>query len=71
MKFVEGHLSEKSEFRFVNKEVQCYSFHFLFTAEDDRTVRRESYLKATEGGRVHFDSDHSDTGDISPQALRG
>lgn len=32
-------------------------------------MRRESYLKATEGGRMHFDSDLSD-GDISPHALR-
>lgn len=32
-------------------------------------MRRESYLKATEGGRMHFDSDLSD-GDVSPQALR-
>lgn len=42
----------------------------MFPAEDDRAVRRESYLKATEGGRVHFDSDHSDGGEISPQVLR-
>lgn len=42
----------------------------FFTADDDRTVRRESYLKATETGRVHFDSDYSDGGDISPQILK-
>jgi hypothetical protein len=38
-------------------------------ADDERTTRRESYLKATEGGRMHFDSEMSD-GDVSPQVLR-
>ncbi|KAG5897664.1 hypothetical protein JTB14_024491 [Gonioctena quinquepunctata] len=38
--------------------------------DDERAMRRESYLKATEGGRMHIDSDLSDGGDISPQALR-
>ncbi|XP_063921383.1 rho GTPase-activating protein 21 isoform X5 [Zophobas morio] len=38
-------------------------------ADDERTTRRESYLKATEGGRMHIDSDMSD-GDVSPQVLR-
>ncbi|XP_060529948.1 rho GTPase-activating protein 21-like isoform X3 [Cylas formicarius] len=39
-------------------------------ADDDRVVRRESYLKATEGGRMHIDSDFSEESEISPQALR-
>ncbi|XP_074036276.1 rho GTPase activating protein at 19D isoform X5 [Leptinotarsa decemlineata] len=39
-------------------------------ADDERAMRRESYLKATEGGRMHIDSDFSDGGDTSPQALR-
>ncbi|XP_008198093.1 rho GTPase-activating protein 21 isoform X3 [Tribolium castaneum] len=38
-------------------------------ADDERTTRRESYLKATEGGRMPFDSDMSDS-DVSPQVLR-
>ncbi|CAG9860235.1 unnamed protein product [Phyllotreta striolata] len=38
--------------------------------DDEKTTRRESYLKATEGGRMHIDSDLSDSGDISPQAIR-
>lgn len=37
--------------------------------DEDRVMRRESYLKATEGGRVRFDADLSD-GDVSPQVLR-
>jgi hypothetical protein len=41
----------------------------MFAADDERTTRRESYLKATEGGRMHFDSEMSD-GDVSPQVLR-
>lgn len=40
-----------------------------FIADEERAMRRESYLKATEGGRMHFDSDMSD-GDVSPQVLR-
>lgn len=43
---------------------------YYFSAEDERAMRRESYLKATEGGRMHIDSDLSDSGDISPQVLR-
>ncbi|VEN51522.1 unnamed protein product, partial [Callosobruchus maculatus] len=39
-------------------------------ADDERATRRESYLKATEGGRMHIDSDLSDGGDTSPQVLR-
>ncbi|CAH0555994.1 unnamed protein product [Brassicogethes aeneus] len=38
-------------------------------ADDERVTRRESYLKATEGGRVDFRIEHSD-GDVSPQQLR-
>ncbi|CAH1110589.1 unnamed protein product [Psylliodes chrysocephalus] len=38
--------------------------------DDDRITRRESYLKATEGGRMHIDSDLSDGGDLSPHAIR-
>ncbi|KAJ8912112.1 hypothetical protein NQ315_005448, partial [Exocentrus adspersus] len=37
-------------------------------AEDERAMRRESYLKATEGGRMHIDSDLSDAGDICGDA---
>lgn len=44
--------------------------HLYVIADDDRAVRRESYLKATEGGRVHFDSDLSDAADVSSQVLR-
>lgn len=51
----------------------CYLFeilvHCCFIADEERAMRRESYLKATEGGRMHFDSDLSD-GDVSPQVLR-
>ncbi|XP_057657170.1 rho GTPase-activating protein 21-A isoform X16 [Diorhabda carinulata] len=39
-------------------------------ADDERATRRESYLKATEGGRMYIDSDLSDSGELSPQALR-
>ncbi|CAH1973623.1 unnamed protein product [Acanthoscelides obtectus] len=39
-------------------------------ADDERATRRESYLKATEGGRMHIDSDLSDGGDTSPHVLR-
>nr|CAH7720282.1 unnamed protein product [Callosobruchus chinensis] len=39
-------------------------------SDDERATRRESYLKATEGGRMHIDSDLSDGGDTSPQVLR-
>lgn len=42
---------------------------FPIAADDERIMRRESYLKATEGGRMNFDIDLSD-GDISPQVLR-
>ncbi|XP_028130100.1 rho GTPase-activating protein 21 isoform X8 [Diabrotica virgifera virgifera] len=38
--------------------------------DDERATRRESYLKATEGGRMHIDSDLSDSGELSPQTLR-
>ncbi|KAK9712627.1 PDZ domain [Popillia japonica] len=37
--------------------------------DEERAMRRESYLKATEVGRMHLDSDFSD-GDASPQVLR-
>lgn len=43
---------------------------FYFSVDDDRITRRESYLKATEGGRMHIDSDLSDGGDLSPHAIR-
>ncbi|CAH1973624.1 unnamed protein product [Acanthoscelides obtectus] len=39
-------------------------------SDDERATRRESYLKATEGGRMHIDSDLSDGGDTSPHVLR-
>ncbi|XP_018575341.1 rho GTPase-activating protein 21 isoform X4 [Anoplophora glabripennis] len=39
-------------------------------SEDERAMRRESYLKATEGGRMHIDSDLSDGGEVSSQVLR-
>lgn len=44
-------------------------FFMSSLADEERIVRRESYLKATEGGRMHFESDLSD-GDISPHVLR-
>lgn len=48
----------------------CKQFALDFIiADEERAMRRESYLKATEGGRMHFDSDMSD-GDVSPQVLR-
>ncbi|XP_071049993.1 rho GTPase-activating protein 23 isoform X4 [Onthophagus taurus] len=45
----------------------------LSPAEEDRAMRRESYLKATEGGRMPFDVDFNvdfNDGDVSPQVLR-
>ncbi|XP_065174291.1 rho GTPase-activating protein 21-B isoform X10 [Atheta coriaria] len=40
------------------------------TADEERGTRRESYLKATEGGRMHFESADLSDGDVSPQLLR-
>lgn len=39
-------------------------------ADEERGTRRESYLKATEGGRMHFESADLSDGDVSPQLLR-
>lgn len=41
----------------------------LFKAEEERAMRRVSYLKATWGDRLHMDSDVEPDGD--PQGLRG
>ncbi|XP_065174284.1 rho GTPase-activating protein 21-B isoform X4 [Atheta coriaria] len=38
--------------------------------DEERGTRRESYLKATEGGRMHFESADLSDGDVSPQLLR-
>lgn len=54
----------------LNLYIRILIIFLSFVADDERAMRRESYLKATEGGRMHIDSDLSDGGDISPQALR-
>lgn len=58
-------------FFYIIFEKWIFTFRIIFflLADDERAVRRESYLKATEGGRMHFDGDLSD-GDVSPHVLR-